>query len=154
MFKGSGTVCAAPVDGSDGVRLCGSHPRSRNRFGLGQHQAACLKRFPQTTPESLEEAHAYAYGGCIIQDMGYYPFGSHYFSDLTHYVRSGDFVQALLHEAQDVNELAFALGALAHYAADNNGHPLAVNRAVPIEYPKLRAKFGNEVTYEDDKHRT
>ena len=111
---------------------------------------ALLKRFPQTTPESLEEAHAYAYGGCIIQDMGYYPFGSHYFSDLTHYVRSGDFVQALLHEAQDVNELAFALGALAHYAADNNGHPLAVNRAVPIEYPKLRAKFGNEVTYEDD----
>jgi Zinc dependent phospholipase C len=110
-----------------------------------------LKRFPQTTPETLEQAHAYAYGGCIVQDMGYYPFGSHYFSDLAHYVRSGDFVQALLHDAQDVNEFAFALGALAHYSADNDGHPLAVNRAVAIEYPKLRARYGNEVTYEDDE---
>ena len=110
-----------------------------------------LKRFPETAPAALLQAHAYAYGGCIVQDMGYYPFGSHYFSDLVHYVRSGDFVQALLHDAQDVNEWAFALGALAHYSADNNGHPLAVNRAVAIEYPKLRARFGNEVTYGDDE---
>jgi len=110
-----------------------------------------LKRFPETAPAALEQAHAYAYGGCIVQDMGYYPFGSHYFSDLTHYVRTGDFVQALLRDAQDVNELAFALGALAHYSADNDGHPLAVNRAVAIEYPKLRARYGDEVTYEDDE---
>src|SRR5207302_5952406 len=95
-------------------------------------------------------AHAYAYGGCIIQDMGYYPFGSKYFSDLAHYVRSGDFVVTLLNDAQDLDELAFALGALAHYAADNNGHPIAVNRAVPMEYPKLRAEYGNVVTYEDN----
>ncbi len=109
-----------------------------------------LKRFPGATPEQMLEAHAYTYGGAIIQDMGYYPFGSKFFSDLVHYTRSGDFVIALLHDAQDLNEYAFALGALAHYAADNNGHPIAVNRVVPMLYPKLKAKFGNEVTYEDD----
>jgi hypothetical protein len=115
-----------------------------------EFQSVLLKRFPSATPEQLAEAHAYAYGGAIIQDMGYYPFGSKLFSDLVHYVRSGDFVIALLHDAQDPNEYAFALGALAHYAADNNGHPIAVNLVVPMLYPKLRAKFGNEVTYEDD----
>jgi len=105
------------------------------------------QRFPQTTPEQLVDARAYAYGGCVIQDLGYYPFGSHFFSDLLHYVRSGDFVTTLIADARDVNELAFALGALAHYAADSNGHPLATNRVVPLEYPKLREKFGNRVTY-------
>jgi hypothetical protein len=96
------------------------------------------------------KAHAYAYGGAIHQDMGYYPFSSRLFSDLTHYVRSGDYIAALIKESQDLNEYAFALGALAHYAADNNGHRIATNRAVPILYPKLRQKFGQEVTYADD----
>jgi len=109
-----------------------------------------LKRFPQATEEQLREAHAYAYGGAIIQDMGYYPFGSKFFTDLAHYVRSGDFIEALLAESRDLNEYAFALGALAHYAADNDGHALGVNRAVPIAYPKLRARYGNEVTYVED----
>ena len=113
-------------------------------------QKMLLKRFPMSTPADLEKAHAYVYGGCIIQDMGYYPFGSHLFSDLTHYVRSGDFIVSLLRDSEDVNEYAFALGALAHYAADNNGHRLATNPSVPILYPKLRRKFGNEVTYWDD----
>ena len=105
-------------------------------------QKMLLKRFPAATPEELEQAHAYVYGGCIIQDMGYYPFSSHLFSDLTHYVRSGDFIVALIRESQDINEYAFALGALAHYAADNNGHRIATNLSVPILYPKLRRKFG------------
>jgi hypothetical protein len=98
----------------------------------------------------LKEAHAYAYGGAVIQDLGYYPFGSRQFSDLVHYVRSGDFVRELLLESQDVNEYAFALGALSHYASDIAGHP-AVNQAVAIEYPKLRAKFGKSVRYAQDK---
>ena len=109
-----------------------------------------LKRFPNATPEELEQAHAYAYGGCIIQDMGYYPFGSRLFSDLTHYVRSGDFISALIRESQDLNEYAFALGALEHYAADNEGHRTATNRAVPMLYPELRRKYGRDVTYWDD----
>jgi hypothetical protein len=112
-----------------------------------------LKRFPNATEDQLREAHAYAYGGAIIQDMGYYPFGSKFFSDLVHYTRSGDFVLALLQDAgesQNLNDYAFALGALAHYVADNFGHPVAVNRTVPLVYPKLRAKFGPEVTYEDN----
>ncbi len=109
-----------------------------------------LKRFPAATADELTQAHAYAYGGCIIQDLGYYPFGSKFFSDLTHYVRTGDFILNLLRDSQDLNEYAFALGALSHYAADNNGHPIAVNRAVPLFYPKLGVKFGKQVTYADD----
>jgi hypothetical protein len=109
-----------------------------------------LKRFPHATGDELKQAHAYAYGGCIIQDLGYYPFGSKFFSNLTHYVRSGDFVLNLIRDSQDLTEYAFALGALSHYAADSNGHPMAVNRAVPMFYPKLRLKFGNVVTYADD----
>jgi hypothetical protein len=109
-----------------------------------------LRRFPAATPDQLQEAHAYAYGGCIIQDLGYYPFGSKFFSNLAHYVRSGDFVLNLIRDSQDLNEYAFALGALSHYAADNNGHPMAVNRTVPLLYPKLGQKFGGLVTYADD----
>jgi len=113
-------------------------------------QKMLLERFPMSTPEQLEDAHAYVYGGCIIQDMGYYPFSSKLFSDLTHYVRSGDFVVALIRESQDLNEYAFALGALAHYAADNNGHRLGTNVAVPVLYPNLRREFGKTVTYWDN----
>jgi len=113
-------------------------------------QKLLLKRFPDSTPEQLEQAHAYAYGGCIIQDMGYYPFSSRFFSDLTHYVRSGDFIAALIRESQDLNEYAFALGALEHYAADTEGHRIATNRAVPILYPELRRKYGSDVTYWDN----
>jgi hypothetical protein len=109
-----------------------------------------LKRFPDATHEELREAHAYAYGGCAIQDIGYYPFGSRLFSDLVHYVRSGDFVVALLRDSNDIDEYAFALGALAHYSADNDGHRVAVNRAVPILYPKLGRKYGPVVTYDQD----
>ena len=109
-----------------------------------------LQRFPGATPDEMRTAHAYAYGGAIIQDMGYYPFGSHFFSDLTHYVRSGDFVEALLAEATSLDEYAFALGSLAHYAADNTGHPVATNRAVAVMFPKLRKKFGRSVTYGQD----
>lgn len=109
-----------------------------------------LQRWPQTTPEDLIQAHAHAYAGCIIQDMGYYPFGSRLFSDLVHYVRSGDFVLNMIREAQDLNEYAFALGALAHYAADTHGHDIAVNPSVALAYPKLARKFGRRVTYADD----
>jgi hypothetical protein len=108
------------------------------------------RRYPGLTPEQLKEAHAYCYGGAIIQDMGYYPFGSKLFSDLAHYVRSGDFAAMLVTDAAGVNELAFGIGALAHYAADTTGHPEAINRAVPILYPKMRARYGDTVTYEDD----
>jgi hypothetical protein len=108
-----------------------------------------LCRFPDATPEELLRAHAYAYGGAIIQDLGYYPFGSRFFSDLTHYVRSGDFVLALIEESRDLNEYAFALGALAHYAADASGHQLATNRAVAIMYPALAKKYGPIITYQE-----
>src|ERR1700756_5748019 len=109
-----------------------------------------LKRYPGLSEEQITEAHAYAYGGAVIQDLGYYPFGNREFSDLVHYVRSGDFARELLLESQDVDEYAFALGALSHYASDIAGHP-AVNQSVAIQYPKLRAKYGKSVRYAQDK---
>ena len=109
-----------------------------------------VQRYPGLSEDQIKEAHAYAYGGAVIQDLGYYPFGSRDFSNLVHYVRSGDFVLELLLESQDVNEYAFALGALSHYASDIAGHP-AVNQAVAIEYPKLRAKYGKSVRYAENK---
>jgi zinc dependent phospholipase C len=109
-----------------------------------------LKKFPQATEEDLSRAQAFAYGGAIIQDMGYYPYGSHFFSNLTHYIRAGDFILALLQNAKDLNEYAFAVGALSHYAADNNGHRLGTNRAVPILYPGLHKKYGDSVSYADN----
>ena len=115
-----------------------------------QIQPLLLKRFPGLSQDQITEAHAYAYGGAVIQDLGYYPFGNREFSDLAHYVRSGDFVHELLLESQNVDEYAFALGALSHYAADIAGHP-AVNQAVAIEYPKLRAKYGKSVRYAENK---
>lgn len=141
--------------------ILGLPPRARS-YSVLTHEAiidtlwidailpVVIQRFPDANNQQLKEAQAYAYGGCIIQDLGYYPFGSHFFSDLAHYVRSADFLQALLDESRDVNEYAFALGAVAHYGADVEGHSIAVNRAVPLLFPKLRRRFGNEVTYADN----
>jgi hypothetical protein len=112
-------------------------------------QPLLLQRFPELSEDQLKEAHAYAYGGAVIQDLGYYPFGSAEFSNLAHYVRSGDFVRELLRQSQDADEYAFALGALSHYASDIAGHP-AINEAVAMRYPKLRAKYGNSVRYAQD----
>ncbi len=138
-------------------------PQRAEAYSVMSHQAiidvvwdssmkpAIRKRFPNVTEDEINRGQAYAYGGAIIQDLGYYPGGNPFFSDLTHYVRSGDFVLALLRDAQDVYEYSFALGAMAHYAADNNGHRTGVNPAVPILYPKLKKKYGSFVTYEDDK---
>ena len=127
-----------------------SHEEIVDLVWADQIRPLLLKRYPTLSEEQIKEAHAYAYGGAVIQDLGYYPFGNREFSNLVHYVRSGDFVRELLLESKDVNEYAFALGALSHYAADIAGHP-AVNQAVAIEYPKLRAKYGKSVRYAEDK---
>ena len=134
-----------------------------NSFGVLTHEAIIdaaweksilplLKsKYPASTEEALKDAHAYAYGGAVAPDMGFYPFGSKLFTNLVHYVRSGDMVNALLKNANNLNEYAFALGFLSHYNADNHGHPLATNRSVPLVYPKLQKKFGNKITYAQDK---
>jgi hypothetical protein len=142
--------------------LLAAWPRPTEAYSILAHEAIIdaawkvglrdllLQRFPDATEEQLKDAHAYAYGGAIIQDLGYYPHGSHFFSDLTHYCRSGDFILALLRDSKDLNGYAFALGALSHYAADNDGHALGTNPSVPILYPKLGRKYGKVVTYEQD----
>ena len=110
-----------------------------------------VKRFPNATPEQLQQARTYTYGGAIIQDLGYFPRANEFLSDLLHYVRSGDFIQELFRQSSDLYEYAFALGALEHYAADTTGHPIATNPAVAIYNPQLRAKYGDAVTYEQSK---
>jgi Zinc dependent phospholipase C len=115
-------------------------------------QPLLLKRFPALTPAQLRDARAYAYGGCVIQDLGYYPFGKPIFSDLLHYVRTGDFVRALFRDSKDANDVAFAIGALSHYLGDTIGHPDAVNLAVGKEFPALAAKYGPNVNYAEGEH--
>ncbi len=109
-----------------------------------------VKRFPESTSDELRRAHGFAYGGAIVQDMGYYPHGSHQFSDLAHYIRTGEFIQNLIRDSRTLEEYAFALGSLAHYAGDEEGHTIAVNVVEPMLYPQVRRKFGPIVTYEDD----
>jgi hypothetical protein len=111
---------------------------------------ALLSKYPNATPDQLKKAHGYAYGGAIIQDLGYYPHGSKRFSDLTHYVRTGDFIVALLRQSRSLNDLAFSLGALSHYVSDLDGHRLATNVGEPILYPRLQRKYGKFITYEEN----
>ena len=126
-----------------------THEQIVDLLWIDELRPLLLQRFPGLTEDQLKVAHGYAYGGAVIQDLGYYPFGNVEFSDLVHYVRSGDFVRELILQSQDANEYAFALGALAHYTSDIAGHP-AVNKSVSIQYPKLRAKFGDSVRYAED----
>src|SRR5712671_1065283 len=126
-----------------------THEQIVDLLWIDELRPLLLQRFPTLTEDQLKQAHGYAYGGAVIQDLGYYPFGNVEFSDLVHYVRSGDFVRELILQSQDANEYAFALGALAHYTSDIAGHP-AVNKSVSIQYPKLRAKFGDSVRYAED----
>jgi hypothetical protein len=111
-----------------------------------------VDRYPNATPAQLRDAQAYAYGGCEIQDAGYYPFGHKLFSDLTHYIRTGDFIASLIRDAKNVNELAFALGALAHYVGDSIGHHDAINPSTAIAFPNLERQFGQSVTYDESPH--
>ena len=141
------------------LAACLSTPTPVRAYSVLAHEAAIdaawerelrpllQQRFPQATADELERARSFAYGGSVIQDLGYYPFGNKFFSNLLHYARTGDFVESLIRNSQTVDELAFALGALAHYANDITGHPRAVNLSVPRTYPKLRAKFGDTITY-------
>lgn len=112
---------------------------------------ALKQKFPYATEEQLKQAKAFAYGGSVAPDLGYGRHGNKLFSNLVHYVRTGDFVTTLLQEAQDINEYALALGVLTHYYADAFGHSIGVNRSVPLMFPGMRIKFGDVVTYADDK---
>jgi len=137
-------------------------PRAAAAYSVLSHEAvidaawdsgiepALRARFPGASAEDLRRARAYAYGGSLIQDLGYYPFGNKLFSDLAHYVRSGAWLEALVRESRSLDEYAFALGALSHYSGDDLGHALATNRSVPLLFPKLGRRYGREVAYADD----
>jgi len=145
------------------ISLILAPPRAAKAYGVLTHQQLIdqawetfivpilLNRFASLSPKQLQTAHAYAYGGCVIQDFGYYPFGDEFFSDLTHYVRSGDFVQNLFRHAHSANEFAFANGALSHYVGDSIGHLRTTNPSVAMTFPKLRARYGPSVNYAQGK---
>lgn len=138
------------------------HPIYSSAYAVFAHEAivdACWEKsilpllrekYPGASADQIKLAKSYTYGGSLIADMGYYPFGNEYFTNLLHYVRSGDFVENLLSEAKNLNQYAFAIGALSHYLTDEYGHSLGTNLAVPIVYPKVGQKFGTLVTYDDD----
>jgi hypothetical protein len=142
-------LLGAAMDGCFGCSVL-SHEAVIDAAWDIQIKPVLLVRYPGATPDELKAAHAFAYGGSIIQDLGYYPHGSKDFSNLTHYVRTGDFVCDLLSESRDLNELAFALGALSHYVSDSEVHRFATNPGEAMLYPKLHRRFGSVVTYEDD----
>lgn len=147
-----------------GLLVFGLFPQPANAYSFLTHEdlvdvawhgsirPALLARFPNTTAAQLREARSYAYGGTTIQDLGYYPFGNQFFSNLTHYVRSGEFVNNLIRDSRNVNEYAFALGALSHYVGDNDGHRFATNPSTAIEFPSLEKKYGSSVTYDEAPH--
>jgi Zinc dependent phospholipase C len=136
-------VCPRPAGGYSVL----THEQLIDLAWADSIQPLLLKRFPAMTPAQLRDARAYAYGGCVIQDLGYYPYGEEIFSDLLHYVRTGDFVRALFRESKGPNDVAFAIGALAHYLGDSIGHPESVNIAVGAGFPSLAAKYGANVNY-------
>lgn len=140
-------LLAAPTAGAYGVL---THQAIIDAAWKDSIEPLLRKRFPQASEEDLKKAHAHAYGGSIVQDMGYFPFGNTFFTDLTHYVRTGDFVENLIRSAGTVDEYAFALGAMSHFNADIHGHPLGTNKAVALVYPKVRQEYGQEVTFEED----
>src|SRR5215203_3025131 len=122
------------------ISLLLAQPTHSAAFSVLAHQAVVDRSWDATlTPEirrrfpgtDLKRARAFAYGGSHVADLGYFPLGSKLFTELLHYVRTGDFVTNLIASARDADEYAFALGALAHYVADTTGHPEATNRVVP-----------------------
>lgn len=125
-----------------------AHESNIDALWDSQIRPLLLAKYPRTSSADLAAARAYAYGGAVVQDLGYYPFGSAFFTNLLHYVKTGDFVEMLLHDAQDVDEYAFAIGALCHYVSDAEGHSIAVNHAIPLMYPKIARKYGEDVPYE------
>src|SRR5437764_615758 len=89
------------------------HPLPSFSFALFTHEAIIdaswkktlipllKQKYPGATAEDLKKAHAYVYGGAIIPDIGYYPLGNPFFTNLVHYVRSGDFITTIIEESHD-----------------------------------------------------
>jgi len=148
LFCGLLLTCAHPADAYSVL----THEQLIDLTWQSSIVPLLLSRYPTLTPAEIEHARAYAYGGCVIQDIGYYPFGDPFYSDLTHYIRTGDFVVALFRNAGNADELAFAVGALSHYIGDSVGHAEATNIAVPVEFPRLRRRYGNSVNYAEGEH--
>ena len=145
------TVLAAAVlwPGPVGAYSVLAHESNIDALWAAQIVPLLRQKFPQATRDDLTEARAYAYGGAVVQDLGYYPFGSSFFTNLLHYVKTGDFVEAMLRDATTLDDYAFAIGALCHYESDVEGHTIGINHALPLLYPKKRREYGKDVPYEE-----
>ncbi len=67
------------------------------------------------------------YHGAFGPDLGYFPGGHPFFSDLAHTVRTGELTRALLRRAETDPERAFAWGWVTHVLGDVAIHPLVGN---------------------------
>lgn len=67
--------------------------------------------------------------GALGPDLGYFPGGHRFLSDLAHLVRSGDLTRMLVESARTPRERAFAWGWVTHVLGDQTIHPL-VGRGV------------------------
>ena len=68
------------------------------------------------------------FAGAIAPDMGYFPGGDRFTSDLAHYVRAGELARSLKRCANEGYAASFARGWATHVLADILIHPL-INRA-------------------------
>lgn len=64
------------------------------------------------------------YQGSWGPDLGYFPGGHPFLSDLAHYVRTGELTRTLVRSARTPTERAFAQGWLTHVLADQAIHPI------------------------------
>jgi len=106
------------------------------------------QEIPRPHRTANQGAHAYAYGGAVIQTSAITRFG-HVESVIWVHTSQWGFRDRDAQDSQDANEYALRWARVAHYASD-----ITVTRGEPpvaIEYPKLRAKFGDSVRYAQDK---
>ena len=112
-----------------------------------------LSRYPNLTPAQLDEARAYAYGGCVIQDIGYYPFGDAVFLQ-PHPLHALAAILSSTSSAMQRMPTSWPSPSARSptTSATPSATPQATNRAVPVEFPKLGAQYGPVVNYAEGQH--
>lgn len=75
--------------------------------------------FPATDPEALNAF----YHGAVGPDLGYFPGGVRWLSELAHCLRTGALARTLVRSARGPVERAFAWGWVTHVLADQAIHP-------------------------------
>jgi len=94
-------------------------------------------------PVTNSEVRRAFLAGCLGPDMGMFPGGESLFSDLAHYVRSGELARAMIRCATSDTSRAFAWGWATHVLADALIHPF-----INVAAGDVRGR--ETLTYADD----